>query len=293
MSRPIILSTWSFGQRANAAAWDGLQRGGSSIDAVEAACKDAELDLDNPTVGQGAYPDASGDISLDASFMISPDKAGSVCFVRHYLHAITLARQVMLRTPHVLLAGTGAEAFAHEVGMTPQELRTEFSRKSYDEWKSHRQYAPAANIEERNHDTIGVLSIDQSGLLAGGCTTSGMAFKRVGRVGDSPIVGHGLYVDPRAGAVVCTGHGERVMGICGAFLGVEKMRDGLSPVDAGIVVLERMINSYPITNEDQVGVILLRPDGQWTSVALRAGFKTAVRTNDRDELVEPEFTYFK
>src|SRR4051812_28989725 len=228
--KPLILSTWTFGQRANHAAWPILERGGTSVDAVEAACRDAESDPDNHTVGLGGYPDRSGRVTLDASIMLAPGRCGAVAGVRNFVHAISIARRVMDRTPHVLLVGDGAESFAREQGFEPAELLTDEARAAWEKWKAKQSATPARpvrNIEElglgaiggeSDHDTIGVLALDQRGMLAGGCTTSGLAFKPPGRVGDSPIVGHGLYVDPTAGAAVATGHGELVMGACGTFL---------------------------------------------------------------------------
>ena len=229
----IILSTWSFGQRANRAAWPTLANNGSSLDAVEIACRDAESDLSNHTVGKGGRPDASGRVSLDASIMLSPARRGAVAFVRRFEHPISIARAVMEHSPHVLLAGDGAEEFAIEHGFSPTELLTEEMRLEWESWRAGmaksapsgpRRTGPTLNIEEQrntSHDTIGVLSLDAHGTLAGACTTSGMAYKLPGRVGDSPIIGHALYVDPTIGAAVATGHGELVMSVCGAFLAVE------------------------------------------------------------------------
>jgi isoaspartyl peptidase/L-asparaginase-like protein (Ntn-hydrolase superfamily) len=146
------------------------------------------------------------------------------------------------------------------------------------------------NIEEAgsqpSHDTIGVLGIDAKGVLAGCCTTSGMAYKMPGRVGDSPIIGHALYVDPMVGAVVCTGYGELVMGVCGSFLAVETLRAGESPADAAMEVMKRTIASYELGPQDQVGIIVLGRDGAWSGASLRPGFSIAVRSQDRNELID-------
>ncbi len=307
MPDPIVLSTWSFGQRANAAAWPYLAGNAtSSLDAVEAACRACEADPRVMSVGLGSYPDQAGEVSLDASIMLAPARCGSVCYVRRFLHPISIARLVMEKTAHTMLAGAGAERFAELHGMTPTDLSTEQSRAAWQKWLAarpavERSDLPAANFEEQfideglahrddraPHDTVGVLALDARGQLAGACSTSGSAFKVPGRVGDSPIIGHGLYVDPRAGAAVATGLGELVMGVCGTFLAVEAMRRGAAPREAAVEVLRRIIDSYTLRAEHQVAIIALDSQGRWSSAALRAGYHTAVRTPTRDELVEPE-----
>lgn len=301
MTSPLILSTWSFGKRANAAGWKVLSDNGSSLDAVEAACRDAEGDLDNHTVGIGGFPDRDGTVSLDASIMLSPSRCGAVAAVRRFGHPISIARKVMEQSPHVMLAGQGADDFAAAMGFTPEKLETEEALAAWRKWRD-KQGLSMRNIEETSlrsgaagkdgesefHDTIGVLAIDNRGTLAGGCTTSGYAFKVPGRVGDSPIIGHGLYVDPEVGAAVATGRGELVMGVCGTFLAIELMRNGADPFDAGMEVLKRISHSYQLTAEDQVGLIVLNRSGEWSGVSLRAGFHIAVRNADVDELREPE-----
>jgi N4-(beta-N-acetylglucosaminyl)-L-asparaginase len=296
MPQPILLSTWSFGQRSNAAGWPILASGGSSLDAVEAVATFAEDDLTNRTVGIGGRPDATGHVSLDASVMVAPARRGAVANVKRFAHVASIARRVMEGTPHVLLAGADADEFAASQGFEPVNLLTEESRLEWEKWKRTRSGATTKlvrNIEEArgpsandSHDTIGILALDANGVLAGACSTSGMAYKLPGRVGDSPIVGHALYVEPNIGAAVCTGHGELVMGICGAFLAVETMRRGGSPSDAAAEVMNRAIASYSLTEDDQIGIIVLRRDGQWNGASLRPGFSIAVRAADRDELVD-------
>lgn len=299
MSIPILLSTWSFGKAANAAAWPGLVSGGTALDAVELAARHAEQDPENHTVGSGGYPDASGRVSLDASIMLSPARRGGVCYVRTHEMVVSVARRVMERTPHVLLAGEGAEEFAWQQGFEESDLVTDLMRQRHADWKQRRgAMGPLANVEERSlglneplidqeqaHDTIGILAIDASGTLAGACSTSGLPWKLPGRVGDSPIVGHGLYVDPKHGAAVCTGRGELVMSVCGAFLAVESLRRGDEPSRAARNVIDRIAEHFALSDDDQVGVIVLRADGSWSSAALRPGFRVAVRSADRDQLV--------
>jgi isoaspartyl peptidase/L-asparaginase-like protein (Ntn-hydrolase superfamily) len=310
IAQPLLLATWSFGRAAAAAGWPHLVRpGGGSLDAVEHACRAVEADPACMTVGCGGYPDAAGEVTLDASIMLSPARCGSVCFVRRLMHPVSIARMVMEHTPHVMLAGDGAERLARARGMLPADLSTEASRTAYEKWLAGQGGAagtsaapaagapPGANIEEvrpaaddpphnRYHDTVGVLALDSSGVLAGACSTSGLPFKLPSRVGDSPVIGHGLYVDPRHGAAVATGHGELIMGVCGTFLAVDVMRRGASPAAAAAEVIRRVIENYHLRANHQVGIIALAPDGRWSSAALRPGFRVAVRTADRDELVD-------
>ncbi len=310
MRDPIILSTWKFGRKANEAGWPHLAReGGSSLDAVEHACRRVEADPEIKTVGYGGYPDRSGEVSLDASIMLSPSRHGAVCAVRRLVHPISLARLVMEKSPHVMLAGEGAERFAESHGMTPVDLMTGESRAAWEEWvKEHRSQDTAASrnlpatgsenklgeapgdssTHNRFHDTIGVLARDPAGRMAGACSTSGLPFKWPGRVGDSPIVGHGLYVDPDHGAAVATGTGELIMGVCGSFLAVELMRRGASPGEAAAEVVRRVAGRYELEEQQQVAIVTMNASGHWSAAALRPGYRTAVRTHRRDELVGPE-----
>jgi N4-(beta-N-acetylglucosaminyl)-L-asparaginase len=285
---PFMLATWSFGQPAIASAWDELLAGGSALSAGETACRFAEADLGNPTVGVGGYPDRDGNVSLDAAVMLSPSRCGGVCAVRKVLNPISLARRVMEQTPHKLLAGGGADQFAIEQGVATGSLTSESSQNRWKEWKASKAPAgPIANIEE-SHDTIGVLSMDNTGSLAACCSTSGLAWKLPGRVGDSPIIGHGLYADPKAGACVCTGLGELVTGICGSFLAVETLRRGGTALDAVNEVLQRLAGNYDLREQDQVGVIVMAADGTFCTGSVRPGFQIAVRNPDRNEIIQPE-----
>jgi N4-(beta-N-acetylglucosaminyl)-L-asparaginase len=305
---PLLLATWTFGLPAASAAWSSLAAGGSALDAVESACRYAEADLSNHTVGVGGLPDRDGHVSLDAAVMLSPARRGGVCAVRSVAHLITLARRVMERTPHVLLAGEGADQFARELGIGAAELLTAESAKLWQDWRAQHprgavEGQPFANFEEsrpaaaaaardpnKHHDTIGVLALDAGGTLAAGCSTSGLPWKLPGRVGDSPIIGHALYCDPAAGAAVCTGHGELVSSVCAAFLAVETLRRGAPPRDAATEPLTRIRRSYAgqLTDRDQVAIIVLTPAGDFTSASLRPGFKLAVRSEEQNELIEPE-----
>jgi len=287
MTLPILLSTWKFGRTANRAGWPMLAGdSGSSVDAVEAACRAVEADSDVRSVGYGGRPDAGGRVTLDAAIMLSPACCGAVACMQGYMHPVSVARRVMERTAHVMLAGEGAERFARQEGFETADLLTERSRDEWLRWQADREAAQGA------HDTVGVLALDEQGRLAGACSTSGMAYKLPGRVGDSPIIGHALYVDPEHGAAVATGAGELVMGVCGAFLAVEQLRRGGSPGAAVAEVLGRIADAYELGTKDQVGLIVLGPAGAWSAGALRPGYQTALRTRDRDELVEPELLVF-
>ncbi len=284
-----MLATWSFGQPAIAAAWPAIITGGSALDAGEAACRCAEADLGNPTVGVGGYPDRDGHVTLDAAVMLSPAYSGAVCGVRNAIHPISVARRVMETTRHKLLVGAGADLFAVENGLETGDLTSESSQQKWREWKdSHQPAGPILNIEEKHHDTIGVLAIDSSGVMAACCSTSGLSWKLPGRVGDSPIVGHGLYCQPGAGSCVCTGLGELVSGVCGSFVAVEVLRRGGTPVDAVFEVLNRVVSNYDLNDQAQVGVIVLHADGGFSTGSLRPGYQTAFRDGRRDELLKPE-----
>ncbi|MCB0471825.1 MAG: N(4)-(beta-N-acetylglucosaminyl)-L-asparaginase, partial [Flavobacteriaceae bacterium] len=205
---PVVVATWNF-QEAVAKAREVLENGKPALDAVEQGVMVEEANADNQTVGLGGLPDRDGHVTLDASIMDHTGNCGSVVFLENIVHAVSVARKVMEDTPHVMLAGKGAEQFAYEQGFPKTDLLTEASKKAWEEWKVRSEYKPVINIE--NHDTIGMLAIDRDGNMAGACTTSGLAFKMHGRVGDSPIIGSGMYVDNEVGGAVATGMGEEVV----------------------------------------------------------------------------------
>ena len=229
--KPLILSTWNHGVPANADAWAKLKETGSILDAVEAGVRNTELDMDNLSVGLQGLPDREGITTLDASIMTGDGSCGSVAFVRQIKHPISLARAVMEKTPHVMLVGEGARQFAIAQGFPlEEEVLSPKAQIEYDKWKVTSQYKPIINIE--NHDTIGMIGIDANGKLAGSCTTSGLAYKMHGRVGDSPIIGAGLFVDNEVGAACATGLGEAIIRIAGSHTVVELMRHGYSAQQA-------------------------------------------------------------
>jgi N4-(beta-N-acetylglucosaminyl)-L-asparaginase len=303
---PIILSTWSFGEIANAAGWPVLAGGGKAIDAVEAACIAVETDPNVDSVGIGGTPDAEGNVTLDGCIMLSAQQSAGVAAIRNYAHPVSIARKVMENTPHKLLVGEGAEKFAAANGFRKEKLLTEEARAWWKKWKAdparhsfhrsnraNREEARLKRKKQKSHDTVGVLAIDAVGTLAGACSTSGLAFKLPGRIGDSPILGHGLYVDPEVGAAVATGTGELMMGTCATFLAVERMRAGDSPKQAIRAVLERVSKSYQFKSRQQCALIALRRDGAWASGALVGGFRVAVRTNEINELNPAQFVFEK
>ena len=295
---PIVVSTWDFGVAANRAAWTVLQAGGSALDAVEKGVQVPEADLSNVTVGKGGYPDRDGHVTLDACIMDHEGNCGSVAALERIAHPISVARLVMEKTPHVMLVGEGALQFALENGFEQENLLTPEGEEAWQEWLKERQYKPVINIENQsfntdrlpgnryNHDTIGMLALDSSGNLSGACTTSGMAFKMRGRVGDSPIIGAGLYVDNEVGGATATGVGEEVMRTVGSFLVVELMRQGASPQDACREAVERIIRKKPETaKEIQVGFLALNKNGEYGAFSLQDGFSYAVCNAEQQDLL--------
>ncbi len=297
----IALSTWKHGFIPNQISTDILRNGGAALDAVEMGAQYCEADTTCMSVGKGGIPDDLGIVTLDASIMDHDGNCGSVAFVKNYLHPITIARRVMETTPHVLLAGEGAEQFAQAQGFTTENLLTDAARTLYEKWKSRpeglsvrlrrseegeheyvfeyeeggvKKEFDRATLNE-SHDTIGLLALDQNGHLAGACTTSGLAFKKHGRVGDSPIIGAGLYVDGDIAAAVATGNGELVMRACSSFHIVEQIRQGVEPEAAISNAIERIKKDKHLTDDMQVGLLVIRRDGQWWAGSLRDGFQFA------------------
>jgi len=284
-----VISTWDFGVPANRAAWVVLARGGKALDAVEQGAQIPESDLANHSVGKGGYPDRDGHVTLDASIMDGDGRCGAVACLERIAHPIRVARRVMEATPHVLLVGEGALQFAREQGFHEENLLTPEAEKAWREWLETARYKPVANSEnldyhrslvpggKHNHDTIGMLAVDAHGHLAGACTTSGMAWKMRGRVGDSPIIGAGLYVDGEVGGATSTGVGEEVIRNAGSFLVVELMRQGRSPQEACEEAVRRIVKKRPDgAKEMQVGFLALRRDGAVGAHAIQRGFTYAV-----------------
>ena len=269
--RPLVVSTWSHGVAANAAAWAVLEKDGLALDAVETGVRVTEADPEVDSVGFGGLPDRDGRVTLDACIMNGQGQCGSVVFLQHIMHPTSVARRVMERTPHVVLAGEGALRFALEQGFPKENLLTPKAEAAWKKWCKDHDYKPA-----RSHDTIGMLAIDGRGRLAGACTTSGLAFKMHGRVGDSPLIGAGLYVDDAVGAACATGLGEAVIRVSGSFLIVELMRRGLSPDDACREAVARVQSRTPEPEDLQVGFLALNRNGEIGACSVRPGFQFAV-----------------
>ena len=286
-----VVSTWDFGVPANRAAWNVLGAGGTALDAVEQGARWAETGLCNSTVGHCGYPDRDGVLTLDASIMDGDGRCGAVAALEDIDHPISVARRVMEQTPHVLLVGQGAQQFALEQGFRKQSLLTAEAVQAWEEWKKTSRYQPQINAERRlipgnsqNHDTLGMLAIDRHGNLAGACTTSGMAWKLRGRVGDSPIVGAGLYVDNEVGAATASGVGEEMIRNAASFLVVELMRQGRSPMDACREAIERVVHKRPQASKSlQVCFLALNRHGEVGAYALHRGFVYAVTDARRQD----------
>ena len=288
---PLILSSWNHGLPANVAAMAQLDTGGSILDAVEAGVRDTELDLENLSVGLQGLPDREGITTLDASIMTGDGNCGSVAFVRQIKHPISLARRVMENTPHVMLAGEGARQFAIAEGFPlEEEVLSPKAAIEYAKWKETSQYKPIINIE--NHDTIGMIGIDANGNMAGSCTTSGLAYKMHGRVGDSPIIGAGLFVDNEVGAATATGLGETIIKICGSFLIVELMRQGRTPQEACEEAVRRLISKNKNIDDIQAGFLAINKEGLIGAFAVHPGFNFAKATVKENVLIDSN-SYFK
>ena len=283
----VMISTWDFGAAANAAGWAARQAGGSALDMVEAGGKVAELDKSNASVGLGGLPDRDGHVTLDACVMTWAGDIGAVCALEDVVHAVSVARAVMEKTPHTMLVGPGARAFAVDQGFPTQNLLTPRAEAAWREWLVTAQYAPRANSENTdwrampggpgNHDTIGLIAIGADHRMAGACTTSGMAFKMRGRVGDSPLIGAGLYVDDAVGGATATGVGEDVVRVAGAHSVVEAMRQGLDPTAACRSVIERLARLRGAkVAASQVALLALDKQGRAGAFALQPGFTYAV-----------------
>ncbi|MEM7262895.1 MAG: isoaspartyl peptidase/L-asparaginase [Planctomycetota bacterium] len=316
---PVLLSTWSFAQRANDAAWPTLARQASALDAVEAVCRHVEEDPTVDSVGYGGLPDHQGRMTLDASIMLSPSRSGAVCAMSNYLPVISVARAVMEHTRHALLAGSGAEEFASAHGFDARDLLSPAALKRWQAKRTERGLPSAppersaegghdyewpdaipatdpsgdeALIEPEGHDTVGSLALDAHGVVAGACSTSGLAFKRPGRVGDSPIIGQGLFVEPGIGGAVVTGLGELATGVCAAHVAIESLRNGDEPKRAAVAPLERIVEHFDLHPQHQLAVLVLAADGGWSAASLRPGYVTSVRTAAGSRVVRPETILF-
>lgn len=278
--KPVVISTWWFGVEANKAAWDILTSGGRALDAVEAGVKVPEADPKVKSVGYGGLPDRDGKVTLDACIMDEFSNCGSVAFLEHIKHPISVARLIMEKTPHIMLVGEGALQFALSNGFKKENLLTPEAEKEWKEWLKNSEYKPW-DFQDI-HDTIGMLAIDQKGNLAGACTTSGLKYKMHGRVGDSPIIGAGLFVDNEVGAATATGVGEEVIRVAGAHTVVEYMRNGYPPEEACKLTIERILKRFRnIEKLDiQVGFLALNKKGEYGTYAILPDFEYAVYSEE-------------
>jgi N4-(beta-N-acetylglucosaminyl)-L-asparaginase len=287
-ARYSVVSTWAFGAAANKAAFNELARSSSLLDAVEQGARVPEADPTNHSVGMGGYPDRDGHVTLDAIIMDDRGHLGAVAALENVVHAVSVARKVMELTPHTLLVGEGATQFALEHGFAREKLLTPESEAAWREWLKESHYAPQPNIENRNHDTLGILARNAAGQLAGACTTSGMAFKLRGRVGDSPQCGAGLFVEAGVGAATSTGVGEEVTRIAGSARVVASMREGRSPQDACEEAVRHLTRVRgTATRGEQVGFLALSAAGVVGAFALQSGFTYAVTDEAGETRVLP------
>ena len=263
------ISTWKTTE-ANQKAGQMLDKGEHALDAAVAGVAIEEENPKNTTVGYGGAPDRTGKVTLDACVMNHLGDCGSVVAVENIVNVARLAKDVMEKTPHVMLSGKGAEEFAISQGYKKTDLLTDQSKKEWEEWLKDQDYRPIINIE--NHDTIGMLCIDKNNNLSGACTTSGIAYKMKGRVGDSPIIGSGLFIDNKIGGAVATGLGEEVVKTVGSFLVVELMRQGLSPQEACEKAVKRIVSNNSQENKFQVAYIAMNKKGEVGSYSIEPGF---------------------
>ena len=288
---PRIISTWNHGLDANKKAWEVLKNGQGGLSAVEEGVKVTEADPNVRSVGLGGYPDRDGIVTLDACIMDKNSNCGSVSYLQNIKHPISVARHVMEDTPHVMLSGSGALDFAISKGFKQENLLTEASKNDWIKWKEKSDYKPVINIE--NHDTISMLLIDENRDLYGACTTSGAAWKMHGRVGDSPIIGAGLFLDNEVGAAAATGLGEAIIKTSGSAMVVELMRQGHSPLEACKTIVDRISKIHmnsPEWEYLQVGFIALNKNGEYAGYSLRKGFNFSLQDEiNKDLLIDAKF----
>ncbi len=288
--KPVVISTWSHGLPANKEAWKVISASGHALDAVEAAARNTESDRTNRSVGISGMPDRDGHVTLDACIMDQNSKCGSVAFVEGYEHPVSIARAIMEKTQHVMLVGEGAEDFAKDAGFKKIKSPIDEVKKEYKKWKKeNKDLFKKPEINHENHDTIGIIALDMHGNFSGACTTSGWAYKLHGRVGDSPIIGAGLFVDNEVGAAVATGLGEAIIRTAGSHTVVELMRQGYSPENACKEAVNRIIAKHSDLTGLQCGFIAINKSGMYGGYSVYNGFNFAVRTNELEEMQDAPF----
>ncbi|MEO6948963.1 MAG: N(4)-(beta-N-acetylglucosaminyl)-L-asparaginase [Ginsengibacter sp.] len=307
-TQPIVVSTWADGKKVNEEAWKILSTSGRSLDAVESGARYIEGTI-NCCIGLGGYPDRDGIVTLDSCIMDEHANCGAVGGLEQIKHPVSVARKIMETTPHILLVGLGAQEFALKNGFKKEPpLLSDEAKKAYENWLKKNEYKPEINIENKkgngpfapaffedgspNHDTMGVIAMDSSRNMSGAVTTSGMAFKIHGRVGDSPIIGAGLFVDNEVGSATSSGMGEEVMRICGTHLVVEFMRQGYSPERACKKAVERIVNRDKEKAKTlQVGFLALNKKGIYGAYAIQKGFVFSVKSNSEERVIESKYIY--
>ena len=287
----IVISTWSHGIKANDEAWRILSEGGKSIDAVEAGVKVTEADITNRSVGIGGRPDRDGHVTLDACIMDENSRCGSVACLEGIKHPISVARAVMEKTPHVMLVGDGAKEFAVQQGFEKCKTPIKEVKKDWKAWKKeNKDLLKKPIINHENHDTIGMLAMDEYGNMSGSCTTSGWAYKMHGRVGDSPIIGAGLFIDNEVGGACATGMGEAIIRIAGSHTVVELMRQGKTPQEACKIAVERLISKHTDLTGLQCGFLAMDMFGRVGSYSVYSGFNYAIQKEDgKNEMINSDF----
>ena len=280
---PMVISTWKHGFQANVAAMAVIQSGGKAIDAVEAGVRITEADPEVMSVGLGGVPDKEGKVTLDACIMDETGNCGSVSFLQHIKHPVSVARKVMEKTPHVMLSGEGALQFALDQGFPKEDLLTEKAEKRWREWLKESKYKPIINVE--NHDTIGLLALDKKGDISGACTTSGLSWKMHGRIGDSPVIGAGMYVDNDIGGCCATGVGEAVLKTLGSFLIVELMRQGASPQEACEEGIARIVKKQNY-KDMQIGYLAINKKGEHGAYAVQPWFNYALFQKGKNRMID-------
>jgi N4-(beta-N-acetylglucosaminyl)-L-asparaginase len=287
---PIVISTWIHGMEANKSAWEVLSNAGKSLDAVEKGVMTTESDLTNRSVGAGGRPDRDGHVTLDACIMDHKSRCGSVACLEGIKHPVSVARSVMENTQHVMLVGEGARDFALDYGFEKIKMPIKEVKKEWKEWKKeNKDLFKKPEINHENHDTIGMLALDQFGNLSGACTTSGWGYKLPGRVGDSPIIGAGLFVDNEIGAATATGLGEAIIRIAGSHTVVELMRQGKTPAEACRLAVERIIAKHDDLTNLQCGFIALDKQGNYGGYSVYKGFNFALKTREEEMMIDANF----
>jgi len=287
---PVMISTWNHGLDANKAGWEVLKSGGSSLDAVEAGARVTESDVKNRSVGIGGMPDREGHVTLDACIMDWEANCGSVGFLEGIAHPISVARHIMEHTPHVMLVGAGAKQYALKNGFDTIKTPLPEVKAEWKKWKKEQEsMAKKPQINHENHDTIGLLAIDKDGRISGACTTSGWAYKLPGRLGDSPIIGAGLFIDQEVGGAVATGLGESIIRVAGAHTVVELMRHGRTPQEACKEAVDRLIRKHKDMTGLQCGFLAIDRFGNVGAYSVYNGFNYAYRDTSKEELIDSVF----